>query len=93
MYPEWYAWPPNRALPDYPQNVQFSAHFREFLKDGYRIGAEAAVTKFPMGDGTRRVYPGSVGISDGFCKVLIMVGVCLICHDLDLWLHSRVLSL
>eukprot|EP00435_Cladocopium_sp_Y103_P069260 s569_g33.t1 len=68
----------------FPQNVQIAAHFREFLKDGYRVGAEAIETKFAKGDSTRQILSGSVGISDGFCKVLIMYGICLICHHLEL---------
>lgn len=39
--------------------------------------------KFPMGDGTRQIIDGSVGINDGFCKIIIMVGIAKICHCLD----------
>ena len=80
------------ALADYPQNIQVAAHFREFLQ-GYRPGAEAVETKFPVTDGTRSVVPGSVGISDGFNKVLIMVGICLICDRLETWLRINIVSL
>jgi hypothetical protein len=72
------------ALPDYPQNVQVAAHFREFLR-GYRSSAEAVQCKFPVVDGSRVVHPHSVGISDGFNKILIMVGITMICHHLDPW--------
>ena len=77
----------NPALPDYPQNVQLAAHFREFLKDGYRVGAEAVEVKFQHADGSRRILPSSVGISDGFAKVVIMCGIVLICHKLETRLH------
>ena len=72
------------ALPDYPQNVQVATHFREFLR-GYRSSAEAVQCKFPVVDGSRAIQPATVGISDGFNKVLIMYGITLICHHLDPW--------
>ncbi|CAL1125989.1 unnamed protein product [Cladocopium goreaui] len=68
----------------YPQNVQLAAHVREFLKDGYRVGAEAVEVKFHVSDGSRRILESSVGISDGFAKVLLMCGITLICHQLEL---------
>lgn len=75
------------ALPDYPQNVQLAAHVREFLKDGYRVGAEAVEVKFHVSDGSRRILESSVGISDGFAKVLLTCGITLICHQLETRLH------
>ena len=69
------------SLTDFPQNTQMSAHFKEFLKDGYRVSAEAVEVKFATGDGSRSIYDGSVGISDGFCKLLIMAGITLICGE------------
>lgn len=77
------------ALPDFPQNTQIEAHYREFLKNGYKISAESVECKFPTGDGSRTIFPGSVGISDGFCKVLIMVGISLACHQLETWLNMK----
>lgn len=71
------------SLTDFPQNTQLAAHFREFLKDGYRQSAEAVICKFPVGDGSRKILQGSVGICDGFCKVLIMTGIVLIIDHLD----------
>ena len=73
------------ALPDYPQNTQVAVHFREFLKGGYRHSAESVECKFPVADGSRTVFDGSVGISDGFNKILIMVGIVTICHHLESW--------
>ena len=79
------------ALPDFPQNVQVAAHIKEFLKDGYRCDAEAIVVKFPLADGTRAVNEGTVGVTDGFTKLLIMAGICLITHHLETWLCIGVL--
>lgn len=73
------------ALADYAQNTQIKVHMKEFLKDGYRVGAEAVIVKFPTGDGSRQIFEGSVGISDGLCKITIMVGVALITHALETW--------
>ena len=70
----------------FPQNSQLAQHFNEFLKDGYRVSAEAVEVRFPHCDGTRQIHPGSVGISDGFGKVMIMVGICVIIHSLEAWL-------
>ena len=73
----------SHPLADYPQNTQMACHFKEFLKGGYRVSAEAVEVKFPSGDGTRQSFSGSVGINDGFTKILIMAGICLICHSLE----------
>lgn len=67
----------------FPQNNQIAQHVGEFLRDGYRSSAEAVEVKFPTVDGTRTIYPGSVGISDGFGKLLIMTGLCAIAHELE----------
>ena len=71
------------ALADFPQNTQTAAHIKEFLKDGYRLSAEAVECKFASGDGSRTIYPASVGVSDGFCKLLLMVGISMICSVLE----------
>lgn len=39
--------------------------------------------KFPKVDGTRQILPESVGISDGFGKILLMVGITVIAHSLE----------
>ena len=41
--------------------------------------------KFPHVDGSRAIYPGSVGISDGFGKIMIMAGICALAISLDAW--------
>ena len=58
----------------------------EFLRDGYRVSAEALDVRFPHIDGSRRILPHSVGLSDGFGKLLIMTGVYVIVHNLESWL-------
>ena len=67
----------------YPQNNQICVHFNEFLKDGYRVSAEAVEVCFPHVDGSRAINEGSVGITDGFCKLIIMVGILVIAHSLE----------
>ena len=41
--------------------------------------------KFPLATSSREILPGHVGINDGFCKVVIMVGIALIAHHLETW--------
>jgi len=67
----------------YPQNSQIAQHIGEFLRDGYRVGAEAVEVKFPHVDGTRTIHPGSVGISDGYGKIMLMAGICALAISLD----------
>ena len=73
------------SLPVYPQNFQFNLHVGEFLRYGYRCNAEAIECKFPKSDGGRGICPGSVGVSDGFLKVLMIYGIVVICHKLETW--------
>lgn len=40
--------------------------------------------KFPFRDGTRTIYPHSVGIVDGFCKVICMLAIVAFCKELEL---------
>ena len=71
----------------FPQNSQVAQHFNEFLR-GYRISAESVEVRFPHVDGTRNIHANSVGISDGFGKVILMVGICVIAYKLESNLHS-----
>ena len=64
-------------------------HFNEFLH-GYRVSAEAVEVRFPHVDGSRAIHPESVGISDGFAKVLLMVGIAVIVHSLEARLNDKV---
>ena len=34
-------------------------------------------------DGSRQILPNSVGVTDGFGKLMIMVGITVIVHGLD----------
>ena len=76
----------------FPQNAQVAQHFNEFLR-GYRVSAEAVEVRFVHVDGTRAIHPQSVGISDGFGKVIIMVGICVIAYKLESNLHIADLDL
>ena len=76
--------PCNHHLPEvYPQNNQISVHLNEFLKDGYRLSAEAVEVRFPHVDGSRLIHQGSVGITDGYTKLIIMTGILVIAHSLE----------
>ena len=67
----------------YPQNNQICIHVNEFLKDGYRVSAESIEVRFPHVDGSRVINDGTVGITDGYCKLIIMTGVLVIAHSLE----------
>lgn len=75
------------SLPeDYPSNVQYSKHFLEFLHYGYKAHLGACEVKFPHRerDGSRQILPHSVGIVDGFCKIIIMMSIVSFCKELEL---------
>ncbi|CAL1131960.1 unnamed protein product [Cladocopium goreaui] len=65
----------------YPQNSQFALHWREFL-GGYRP-TESVETKFPFSDSSRALRVNSIGFMDGQTKVLIMVSILAMCHELE----------
>ena len=50
---------------------------------GYESHRESVEVKFPYGDATRAIVDGSICFVDGYTKILIMVGVCTFCHQLD----------
>ena len=50
---------------------------------GYRPSMGCIECKFPVRDSTRAIPVGSVGFVDGQTKVLIMVGIVLICYHLE----------
>ena len=66
----------------FPVNAQFAVHFREFLK-GYRSSAECVEVKFPKAQACRNIADFSVGICDGFLKILMVMGVIAIIHDME----------
>ena len=68
----------------YPSNQQFVKHFAEFARFGYKPHLGAIECKFPYKDGSRQILPHSVGICDGFCKLLCMLGVIAFVKELEL---------
>ena len=73
----------------YPVNAQFKKHFKEFLT-GYRRSAESVEVKFQKTAANRAITPFSVGIVDGFLKVLLMMGVACIIKELDTCLFCMI---
>lgn len=69
---------------DFPSNVQFRAHFKEFLVYGYKVSSEAVQVKFTQADASRTLEEWSVRFVDGFTKVLLMLGVVAIVSELKL---------
>ena len=47
-------------------------------------GAEAILTKFPLADSTRELKPFTVGLVDGFCKIMIMLGILAAIDELEI---------
>ncbi|CAL1153018.1 unnamed protein product [Cladocopium goreaui] len=68
----------------FPNNSQLCMYFREFAQFGYKSSAEAVVTKFPYCDGSRCLEQFSVGVSDGFTKVLLMFLIISFVEELEL---------
>lgn len=68
----------------YPSNQQFIKHFPEFVRYGYRPHLGAIEVKFPWKDGSRSIGQHTVGIVDGFCKILCMMATISFCKELEL---------
>ena len=68
----------------WPSNIQYQNHFYESLYYGYKRGISAVEVRFPARDGTRKLEPASVGISDGLTKILIMVGIIAFLEELEI---------
>lgn len=70
----------------YPSNQQFLAVLPEILKYGYKPSYGAVIVKFPhrARDGSRCISSHSVGIVDGFTKILAMLGILIIIKELEL---------
>ena len=68
---------------DFPSNIQFQNYFAEFVAYGYKPAIGTVEVRFPRRDGSRVVAPGSVGISDGQTKILIMVSVIAFLVELE----------
>ena len=69
---------------DFPSNLQFQNHWGEFMAYGYKASIGNVEVRFPKRDGSRLVQLGTVGISDGFTKILIMVAIVAFILELDL---------
>ena len=55
----------------------------EFLRYGYKSSIGNLETKFPVRDSSREILPFSVGLTDGFCKLILMVSIVAFCKELD----------
>ena len=69
---------------DFPSNIQFQNHFSEFLAFGYKSSIGTIDVRSPARDGSRQITPGSVGVSDGQTKLLIMAAIILFLEELEL---------
>lgn len=70
----------------YPSNQQFLAVLPEILKYGYKPSYGAVIVKFPhrARDGSRSISSHSVGIVDGYTKILAILGILIIVKELEL---------
>ena len=73
----------------FPSNLQFCNHFNEFLYFGYRSAIGTVEVRFPKRDATRALHPGTVGISDGQTKILIMASIIAFIVELELQDHAE----
>ena len=73
----------------FPSNLQFCNHFNEFLYFGYRTAIGTVEVRFPKRDATRALHPGTVGISDGQTKILIMAAIVAFVVELELQDHAE----
>lgn len=55
----------------------------EFLRYGYKSSIGNMETKFPLRDSTRQILPFAVGLTDGFCKLILMMSIVGFCKELD----------
>ena len=58
---------------DFPSNTQMIIHFNEFLQCGYRSSIGNVECKFPYRDSTRSIGAHTVGVTDGLCKIMLMM--------------------
>ena len=59
-------------------------HFREFLLCGYRISAEAIITKFEQSGADRVLHDWTVGLVDGQSKLLLMLSIIAFVIELEI---------
>ncbi|CAL1154103.1 unnamed protein product [Cladocopium goreaui] len=68
----------------FPPNVQFETHMMEFLKHGYRSSIGNCEVRFPLATGDRRIRPFTVGLDDGFVKILLMFSIVAFTRELEI---------
>ena len=68
----------------WPSNIQFQNHFAEFLYYGYKPSIGVIDVRFPHRDGSRSLADGSVGITDGLTKILLMAAIVGFIEELEL---------
>lgn len=71
----------------WPSNLQYINHFNEFLYHGYRPAIGTVEVRFPKRDATRTIQQGTVGISDGQTKIIIMAAIIGMIVELELEDH------
>ena len=55
----------------------------EFLRYGYKSNIGNMEVKFPLRDSSRQILPFSVGLTDGLCKLILMVSIVAFCKELE----------
>jgi len=68
---------------DYPSNVQFAAHWGEFVKFGYKPTMGSIDVRFDRGFGDRRLDAFSAQFVDGQTKIILMLAVVAFCAELE----------
>ncbi|CAK9099407.1 Uncharacterized protein SCF082_LOCUS46557 [Durusdinium trenchii] len=68
----------------FPANTQLTTHFHEFAKFGYKSNIGNVECKFPLRDSSRQIPDFSVGVTDGHCKIVLMMTIVAIVRELDL---------
>ena len=67
---------------DFPSNYQLSAHFPEFLANGYKAGVGGPINVKFTHTGDRGLASFSVGFVDGHCRILLMQSIIGFCYEL-----------
>ena len=67
----------------FPSNTQLAIHFPEFLQHGYKSSIGNIECKFPLRSSSREIGDFTVGVTDGFCKIIIMMTIVVMVKELD----------
>ena len=59
-------------------------HFNEFLQCGYRSSIGNVECKFPYRDSTRSIGAHTVGVTDGLCKIMLMMSLVGFVKELEI---------